>query len=127
MKIAIIVTRVLLGLLLVFSSVMVLFNLAPQPELHGNMKILMEGFVASVYIIPVVKVLELLCGIAFLAGRYVALAAVVIFPIVVNIVLVHVFVSTEGLPMAIFLLAANLFLAYAYRKNYEGLLSAKQL
>lgn len=127
MKIAIIITRVLIGLLLVFSSVMVLFKLAPQPELHGNMKILMDGFVASVYIMPVVKVIELLCGIAFLAGRYVALAAVVIFPIVVNIVLVHVFLAPEGIAMAVFLLAGNLFLAYAHRKNYEGLLAAKQL
>lgn len=127
MKIAIIITRVLIGLLLVVSSVMVLFKLAPEPELQGNMKILMEGFVASVYILPVVKVIELLTGIAFLVGRYVALAAVVIFPITVNIVLVHVFVAPEGLPVAIFLLAGNLFLAYVHRKNYEGLIAAKQL
>ena len=66
-----------------------------------------------------------LCGIAFVTGRYVPLATVVIAPVIINIFLYHAFVDTSGLPVAIFLVAANIFVAYYYRKSYAGLLAAK--
>lgn len=121
MKIAIIVIRTIVGLLLIMSSVFVLFKLAPQPELTGNMKTFNEGVAASGYLMTLIKVIELICGIAFVTGRFNPLATVVLFPITVNIFMVHLLLAPEGLPVAIFLLLSNLFLAYAYRKNYEGL------
>lgn len=121
MKIAVIIVRTLIGLLFLFASVTYFLNLVPQPEMTGNAKIFNEGLAASGYIMPLVKALELLCGLAFVTGRFVALAVVVIFPIAVNILLVHVFVIPEGLPVAIPLFLGVLFLAYAYRKNYEPL------
>ena len=85
----------------------------------------MEGIVASVYFIPLLKITELVCAIAFLSGRFVPLATVVIFPIVLNIVFYHAFLVPEGLPVAILLLLGNLFLAYANRKRYASLVAAK--
>ncbi|MEO6034543.1 MAG: DoxX family protein [Verrucomicrobiota bacterium] len=125
MKIAVIVVRILLGLLFVFSSVVVLFKLVPQPELKGAVKTFMKGIEASVYLLPFIKITELVCGLAFLVGRFVALATVMIFPIVLNIFFYHLFLAREGLPVAVALLAANLFLAYAYRKSYVPMLAAK--
>ena len=101
------------------------FRLVPQPELTGNVKVFNEGMKASGYLMPLIKITELLCGIAFVAGRFVPLATVIIAPIVVNIFLFHVFVDTSGLPVAIFLLLANLFLAYAYWNNFRSVLEAK--
>jgi len=80
---------------------------------------------AAVYFLPLLMTTELLCGIAFVSGRFVPLAAVVIFPVTLNIVLFHVFLAPEGLPIAVLLLLANVFLAYACRQNYRGLLTAK--
>jgi uncharacterized membrane protein YphA (DoxX/SURF4 family) len=125
MKIALIIVRTLMGLLFLFASIAVLFRLVPQPELTGDVKIFNDGMAASVYLMPLVKVIELLCGIAFVSGRFVPLATVIIAPIVVNILLFHAFLAPEGLPVAIFLFLGNLFLAYAYRKNYEPLLAVK--
>lgn len=127
MKIAVIIIRILMGLLFLFASVVVLFNLMPQPELTGNQKVFNEGLKVSVYLMPLIKVTELLCAIAFISGRFVPLATVVIFPITLNIFLYHAFLAPEGMPVAIFLLLGNLFLAYAYRKNYETLLMAKAI
>ena len=125
MKYAVIVVRVLMGLLFVFASVVVLFKIAPQPELTGNTKIFMDGVNASGYLLPLIKITELFCGIAFLAGRYVPLAAVVIAPVIVNILLYHSFVDTSGLPVAILLFLGNIFLGYAYRDKFKPLLEAK--
>ncbi len=125
MKIAVIVVRILLGLLFVFSSVVVLFKLAPQPELKGAVKAFMDGMEASRYLLTLIKVTELVCGLALLVGRFVPLATVMIFPITLNILLLHAFVAPEGLPMSIGILLANLFLAFACRKNYASMLVAK--
>lgn len=125
MKIAVIIVRTLMGLLFIFGAVVVLFNLVPQPELTGKTKIFMDGMDASGYLMPLVKITELLCGIAFVTGRFVPLATVVIAPIIVNIFLFHVFVDMAGLPVAIFLLLANLFLAVANWEKFKPLLEAK--
>lgn len=121
MKIALIIVRSLMGLLFVFASVTFLFKLITPPEPTGVMKIFNDGLMASIYLMPTVKIIELICGIAFLSGRFVALATVLIAPIIVNIFFIHVFIAPEGLPIAIFLVLANLFVAYNHRESYKAL------
>ena len=127
MKIAMIIVRALMGLLFIFAAVVVLFNLvAPPPEFPNEIaRKFNEGIFAPPYFIKLLKITELLCGIAFVAGRYVPLATVVIAPVIINIFLYHAFVDTSGLPVAIFLVLANIFVAYYYRQSYAGLLAAK--
>ena len=124
MKTAIIIVRVLMGLLFIFASVTVLFNLFPQPEFYGNHKMFVDGINASKYLMPLIKITELFCGIAFLTGYFVPLATVVIAPVVINILFTHIFVSPEGLPVAVALLFANIFLAYANWDKYRPMLAA---
>ncbi len=125
MKVATIIIRILLGALFVFGAVAYFFNLIPQPELTGDMKTFTDGLNASGYLVPLIKTVELICGIAFIAGRFVPIATVVIFPIVVNIISVHVLLAPEGLPIAIFVLLATLFLAYTSRNHYRELMLSK--
>ena len=126
MKIAVIIVRVLMGLLFLFASIVVLFKIFPQPELTGNVKIFMDGVNASGYLLPLIKITELVCGIAFVTGFFVPLATVVIAPVIVNILLFHIFVDTSGLPVAIALVAANIFLAIANWNKFRPLFEAKQ-
>ena len=125
MKIAAIIVRTLMGLLFLFSSIVVLFKLVKQPELKGSVKVFMAGVESSIYLLPLIKITELVCAIAFLSGRFVPLATVVIFPLTLNILLFHAFLDPKGLPVAIMVMLENLFLAYYYRKNYATLLAAK--
>jgi putative oxidoreductase len=125
MKIAVIIVRVLMGLLFLFSSVTYLFNLIPVPPMEGDMKTFSEGLAASGYLMTLIKVTELICSLALISGFFVPLALVILFPIIVNIFFVHLMLAPEGMPVAIFLLLASLFLAYAKRDHYKGLLAAK--
>ncbi|HEY0462181.1 MAG TPA: DoxX family membrane protein [Pyrinomonadaceae bacterium] len=125
MKTAVIIVRVLMGLLFIFASVVVLFKIVPQPELTGNVKIFMDGVNATGYLMTLIKVTELACGIAFVTGRFVPLATVVIAPVIVNIFLFHAFVETSGLAVAVFLVFANIFLAIANRDKFKPLFEAK--
>ena len=124
MKIAMIIVRTLMGLLLLFASVTFLFKLMPIPPAEGAAKTYNDGL-AVVNAMFIVKVLELLCGLAFVTGRFVTLAAVVIFPIIINILMFTGAVMPGSLGPGLFLLVGDLFLAYYYRKNYVTLFAAK--
>ena len=125
MKIAMIIVRTLMGLLFIFASVTFLFGLITPPPMEGPIRTFNEGLAASGYFFMLLKVTELVCGILLVVGRFVPLALVILAPIVINILMVHLFLDRSGLPVAIFLVLASLFLAYYYRESFAGLLKAK--
>lgn len=102
--------RILLGL--VFLGAGVSFFLSTPPPLEGRMGTFFEGLVATGYFFQLLKVTEIVCGLALVIGRFVPLALVVLAPILVNILLVHAFLAPEGLPIAIVLAAFEVYLAF---------------
>ncbi|WP_310556396.1 DoxX family membrane protein [Flavobacterium sp.] len=120
MKIATLVIRVLLGLLFIYASVSFFLKLTPEPETTGAFKAFQVGIVASSYILPLAKALELLCGISFLVGKYVSLANIIILPVTLNILLINFYLTPETLALAIFIFLGNLFLIFSHWQNYKG-------
>lgn len=120
MKIATIVIRVLIGLLLLFASISFFLKLVPEPVSTGEFKAFQLGLIASTYLLPLAKAIELLCGLSYLTGKYVTLANILILPITINILLINYFLSPEGLPLAIAMFLGNLFLIYRYWDNYKS-------
>lgn len=125
MKITIIIIRTLIGLLFLFTSIGFFLKLLPEPELTGNFKAFQVGLVASTYLIPLAKSIELLCGLSFVTGRYVTLANLLILPVTINILFINFFLAPEGIPIALFVFLGNLFLIYSHWENYKGLFVAK--
>ncbi|MFM9825716.1 DoxX family protein [Flavobacterium sp.] len=125
MKITIIIIRTLIGLLFLFTSIGFFLKLMPEPELTGNFKAFQVGLVASNYLIPLAKSVELLCGLSFVAGRFVTLANLLILPVTINILFINFFLTPEGIPIALFVFFGNLFLIYSHWENYKGLFVAK--
>ncbi len=125
MKIATIILRVLMGTLFLFASITILFGLITPPEQLGAMKIFDDGLKASKYLMPTIKVIELICGLCFVSGFFVPLASVIISPIIINIVLVHAFLAPEGLPAGIFLVIANSFVAYSHKEIFAPFFKMK--
>ena len=124
MHIVAVVARVLMGLLFLMSSITYLSGLIEPPPLEGAMKTFSDGLDAAAYLMPTVKIVELICGIAFVSGRFVPLATVLVAPIIVNIVCVGVFLAPEGLPFGAFLVLANVIVACRHRAAYGPLLKA---
>ena len=125
MRIATIIVRILLGLMFLFASLYYFFGPPPPMPTEGAIKTFNDGIAASGYLMTLIKVTELVCGLAFVIGRFVPLANIVILPITVNIFMTHACMMPEGLPMAIALLCANIFLIYAYRSHYTAVFAAK--
>ena len=124
MKIATIIIRSLLGLLLLFASISYFLHLFPEPPLAGNMKIFNDGMKASGYLLPLVKTVELLCGLSFITGKFNKLMFILLMPISVNIICTHIFLAPEGIPVAAFVFLGNIFLLYTKWDSYKGLFTA---
>ncbi len=124
MKIAIIIIRTLIGLLFLFSSIGFFMKLMPEPTTTGDFKAFQVGLVASIYLIPLAKTVELLCGLSFVTGRYLTLANILILPVTINILFINFFLTPEGIPIALFVFFGNLFLIYSHWGNYKGLFVA---
>lgn len=119
MKIATIVIRVLLGALMIFASVSYFFNLGEQPKPEGTMATIMSGFMATGYLFPLVKGVELLAGLSLLIGKFDKLFNLVLLPVSVNIFLLNAYQSKENLPIGVFVLLANLFLIFRNWDSYK--------
>jgi len=121
MKIAAIIVRILLGLVFVVfgSNIFLQFMPAPPPPatLAGDFsKALMQS-----HYIYVVGLLQVIGGLLLLIGRYVPLGLTLLGPVIVNILLFHVFLDPSGLPLAIIVAILALFLLSRYRTNFAGL------
>lgn len=93
------------------------------PPSPGPASDYLQGLLATGYIIPLVKGVEVLCGVLLLSNRFVSLALVLLAPIVVNITLFHVGIAHDGYAMVLFILGTQLWLAWQRRADYAGVLS----
>lgn len=105
-KIVYYIARYLLGaIFFVFGIIGALavlgIDVMPKPDFSFKMQIVMKGFGALVYFMPLVKIIEIFAGLLLLRGIYINLAIVLLLPIAVNILGVHLFVDPAGLPIAI--------------------------
>jgi len=77
------------------------------------------------YIFPAIALVYLLVGVACVTDRFVPLAAVVLFPVTLNIVLYHVFLVQSKILLALFVVVPNAFLAYISREAYKPLFRSR--
>ncbi len=124
MKIATIIVRTLIGLLMLFASLSYFFNFSEQPAATGNLKAFMDGLMASGYLMPLAKSVELICGLSFITGKFMKISAIILVPITLNILLINVFLMPEGIPIATVLFLGNLFLIYRNWDSYKDLFKA---
>jgi hypothetical protein len=72
----------------------------------------------------VVAALQIAGGAILLIGRYVALGLTLLGPVIVNILLYHLLLDRTGLPLAMIVSCLGLFLLWAYRDRFAGILKA---
>ena len=123
MKIATIIARVLLGLMFVVFGSNGFLHFIPMPPMHGPSGDFIGAMAGSGYL-QVVAALQVIGGALLLLGRYIPLGLTLLGPVIVNIVLFHVFLDRNGLPMALLVSALALFLLWRYRTNFAGLVQA---
>src|SRR3954452_23143362 len=122
MKYVIVIARVLLGLVfVVFGSNAFFKFMGPPPEMHGQAGAFITALMSSGYMY-VIAVLQVLGGLCLLLGaRFVPLGLTLLGPVIVNIILFHVFLEPPGLPMSLVIAALSLFLLWVYRFKFPAI------
>ncbi len=108
------------GLMLVFTGA----GFIPMPPPSDAMGAVMGGFMATGYLLPLVKILEVAGGLLLLAGRFKRLAIVLLAPIVVNIFCIHLFVEPSGFIMGAVLVTCTLLIILDEWDGFRSLLKA---
>lgn len=113
------VVGILFGLMFINSGLNKFLNYMPVPDdLPVEMVTLMTAFMTIGWLMPLVAIVEIVGGALFMIPKFRALGAIVIFPIMVGIVLTHIFNAPSGLPIAIVLLAINIWVIIENRAKY---------
>ena len=121
MKIATIIARVLLGLMFVVFGSNVFFHFIPMPPQKPSLATDFSKALMESNYVYVVGFLQVAGGLLILIGRYVPLGLTLLGPVIVNILLFHLFLEPTGLPIAIVVAVLALFLLWRYRTNFAGL------
>jgi putative oxidoreductase len=121
------VTRVLLGLIFSGFGLNGLLQIVPPPTAQGAAAVFMGGLTASRYFFPLLFITYLFAGAALLVGRFVPLALTVLAPIIVNILVLHLFVPSSKAEMclAVLVTVLEMYLAWCYRAAFQPLLRAR--
>jgi hypothetical protein len=119
--------RILLGLVFFVFGLDGFLHFMPVPSevpSEGAMAIGI-AFMKSGYLFQLIKGTEVVVGALLLANRFVALALVVIAPVIVNIFAFHAFLAPSGVAIAAALVALEIYLAWVHRAAYRGVLAAR--
>jgi len=109
----------LFGLLFINSGLNKFFNYMPMPkDMPENVMKIMNAFMEIGWLMPLVAVAEIVGGVLFITNKYRALGAIIIFPVMIGILLTHIVNIPSGLPMALILLAINLWVIVENREKY---------
>lgn len=125
MKIAILIARILLGLMFLVFGANILFPFLPMPAQAPSDANTFATILATHKYMAFVGLIQVIGGLLLLVGRYVPLGLTLLAPIIVNVWLFHILLA-GGHDLAPGFVAAVLevFLIFVYRRSFRGLFDA---
>ena len=87
-------------------------------DMPENMMKLMGAFKEIGWLLPLIAVAEIAGGALFVTNRFRALGAIIIFPILLGILLTHIFIAPSGLPLAFVLWGIEFWVIIENREKY---------
>ncbi len=126
MKYAVLIARILLGLVFVFFGANIILHFLPMQPMAGNAGLFMAGIGPTGYM-KVIGLVQIIGGLLLLVGRFVPLGLALLAPVVMNILLFHLFLAPSGIPVALVVVVLEGFLLFVYRASFMGIFAADPL
>jgi hypothetical protein len=120
MKIAVLIARVLLGLMFVFFGLNGFLNFLPAPPLTGVPGAFLGALITSHYVFLVCAV-QLLAGLMLLLNQFLPLGLALLAPVIANIVAYHLTMQRSAAQLAILATILWAFLAWKFRAYFAPL------
>ena len=121
MKIAALIARILLGLVFVVFGANGFLDFIPKGPMPTGMAGQFLGELLQSHYALVVSAIQLAGGVLLPVNRYVALALVLLGPVIVNIFLYHLFMDRSDLVLAIVVVILWGIVAFRHRQNFSGI------
>ena len=124
MKIAVVIARVLLGMMFFVFGLNGFLHFIPSPPLSGNVATFMGVLLASHYYVLIFGV-QVIAGALLLTNQYVPLALVALAAVLANILTFHIAMQPAGLPIALVATILWFVVALPLRSHFAPLLARK--
>jgi putative oxidoreductase len=124
MKIAVIIARILMGLIFVFFGLNGFLQFLKAPLPTGLAGQFLMALFQSRYVWFICAV-QIVGGVLLLVNRYVPLALTLLGPLIVNIILYHLLLNASAAQLAVVVTILWFFLFYSYRQYFSGLFVQK--
>src|SRR6267143_2510181 len=121
MKIVTLIARLLLGLMFFVLGLNGFLNFLSMGPMPSGLAGQFIGALALSHYFWVVAALQVAGGALLLVKRFVPLALVLLGPVIVNIVLYHVFLNPSGAALAIVVTLLWLIVFYVHRQYFSGI------
>lgn len=121
MKIVILIARLLLGLIFVVLGLNGFLNFLSMGPMPTGLAGQFMGALFQSHYYFVVAALQILGGALLLVNRFVPLGLVLLGPIIVNILLYHLFLNLAGIPLAIAVTILWFIVFYGHRQYFSGI------
>jgi uncharacterized membrane protein YphA (DoxX/SURF4 family) len=119
------IARILMGVIFFIFGLNGFLHFLSQPPMPEAPRAFFGALMKTGYMVPLIFVTQTLVGVLLLLNRFVPLALALIAPVIVNIVLFHIFLAPAGLPLAIIVLVLELYLAWSYRGAFLPMLAGR--
>ncbi|MGB1038871.1 MAG: DoxX family protein [Bacteroidia bacterium] len=117
------VIRILVGLMMVVFGLNKFLNFMPMEPPTGDMGALMTGLGGT--FLSLIGILEIICGVLLLIGKYVPLSLTILIAILFNAAIFHLLYDPANSIGAIVFLALCLVLVFgSYKERFKSMLSA---
>jgi uncharacterized membrane protein YphA (DoxX/SURF4 family) len=117
----------LFGLMFINAGLNKFFNYMPAPkDLPESMIKVMTAFMTISWLMPLVGAIEVIGGVLIIPAKTRALGAIIVLPVMIGILLTNIFNAPSGLPIALVMLAINLWAIIDNRKKYLPMVSEPQ-
>lgn len=117
------IIRVLLALILIIFGLNKFLNFMPLPPMPEAAQSFMGALIETGYLMVIVAIVEIIAGIFLLINRYSAFMLILIFPILLNALLFHLFLDLKGIGGALLTISLTIFLMVKAFDSYKILLS----
>jgi putative oxidoreductase len=120
MKIASLISRLLLGLIFLVFGLNGFLHFIPMPPPTGIAAQYFTAIFVSHYWVVIFSI-QVLGGLLLLINRFVPLALVLLAPVIVNIFFFHLLMAPAGLPLAIVVVVLWLIVAFRNKRHLAGI------
>ncbi len=125
MKIAVIIARVLLGLVFTVFGLNGFLNFIPAPPMPPGLASQFVTVLLQSHWVWFVSGVQVIGGLLLLSGLYMPLAIAILGPVIYNILVYHLLLDHNGGSIAVVVALLWLVLFWRYRKYFESLFVQK--